>query len=72
MDNKSCTSCNIKIQKDKNKKDRTICKKCYSRMKRNVIKSIVREKQNNDNNASVSACENHGYVIVGPSNVGKT
>ena len=40
--------------------------------KRNNNRMIVPDKQNADNNASVSAHETHRHVIIGPTNVGKT
>ena len=38
----------------------------------NNNKNILPEKQNHDNNPSVSTYENHRQVIIGPSHVGKT
>ena len=32
--NKNCTVCNINIDKDNYKKDRTVCKSCYNGKKR--------------------------------------
>ena len=32
--NKNCSACNIKIDKDTYKKDRTICKNCYNEKKK--------------------------------------
>ena len=63
--------CSKKIDKDNYKKDRTICKNCYNRKTRNNDNIIVPEKPNN-NNAGVSAYQNHRSVIIGPSNSGKT
>ena len=78
MDVKKCTVCNIKIDEDNYKKDRIICKNCYyiNRKKYyNKEKKIEKPKidnVNNPNNNIVSKFENHRYVIIGPSNVGKT
>ena len=33
--NKNCSACNIKLDINNYKKDRTICKDCYNRKKRN-------------------------------------
>ena len=86
MDVKKCTVCDIKIDVDNCKKDRNICKNCYNmnRKKYNNKKKKIKfddsvnkiEKPkidivNNKNNI-VSKYENHRYVIIGPSNVGKT
>ena len=67
------------------KKDRTVCKTCYNKNKRknnnitlspNKIKTSHQqpniENVNNNNNDIVSTYENHRYVVIGPSNVGKT
>ena len=60
--NRNCTACNILIDINNYKKDRTVCKTCYNKNKR----------KNKDNNTNVSTYENHRHVIIGPSNVGKT
>ena len=36
MDVKKCTVCNIKIDKDKYKKDRKTCTNCYSFNRKNI------------------------------------
>ena len=41
----NCSACHIKINKDKDKKGRTICKTCYNKKKR--MKVSVSEKQKN-------------------------
>ena len=77
--NKNCSACNINKDKDNYKKARTIWKNCYNKKKttnfvskRAGKKVSTSDKQINDNEASVSTFENHRYVIIGPSNVGKT
>ena len=45
---RNCTACNVKIDKDNYKKDRTVCKSCYNEKKKNCIK-ISENKQFNDN-----------------------
>ena len=66
MDDKKCTVCNIKIDKDNYKKDRNICKNCYN---------INRKKYNNktfSRNDVDSVNNNNRTLIVGPSFSGKT
>ena len=79
--NRNCTACNIMIDINNYKKDRTICKTCYNMKKRknkiNTLppnKNITSYQQPNIENVNknVSTCENHPHVIIGPSNVGKT
>ena len=68
------------------KKNRTVCKSCYNRKKNKrknndnntliqnqqpKIENVNNNKKNFDNR-SVSTFENHGYVVIGPRNVGKT
>ena len=79
--NRNCSACDIMIDINNYKKDRTVCKTCYNKNKRkNNIDSLPTKKINtsyqqpkieNVNN-NVSAYENHRHVIIGPSNVGKT
>ena len=79
--NRNCTACNIMIDINNYKKDRTVCKSCYNKGKRkNNINTLPQNKNNtsyqepnieNVNN-NVSTYENHRHVIIGPSNVGKT
>ena len=79
--NKNCSACNIKLDKNNYKKDRTVCKDCYNKRKRkNNINTLPPNKNNtsyqqpnieNVNN-DVSTYENHRHVAIGPSNVGKT
>ena len=73
--NRNCTACNILIDINNYKKDRTVCKTCYNKNKRkNNINTLPPNKniENKDNNTNVSTYENHRHVIIGPSNVGKT
>ena len=78
MDVKKCTVCNIKIDEDNYKKDRNICENFYNINRKkyyNKEKKIEKPKVdnvNNPNNNIVSKFENHRYVNIGPSNVGKT
>ena len=79
--NQSCTACNILIDINNYKKDRTVCKTCYNKNKRkNNIDTLPTKKINTSYqqpdtenvNKKVSEFENHRRVIIGPSNVGKT
>ena len=79
--NQNCTACNIMIDINNYKKDRTICKTCYNIKKRKKKISTLPPNKNNtfyqqpnieNVNKNVSTCENHRHVIIGPSNVGKT
>ena len=71
MDSRKCTACNRTIDKDNQKTNRTVCEHSYNRRQGNNS-FIVPEQQNNQNNANVSAYEDHRNVIVGPSNSGRT
>ena len=72
--NKNCSSCNIKLDINNYKKDRTVCKDCYNKKKRkNKISNSqhhhhhqqqpIIENSNNNNNRT---------LLVGPSFSGKT
>ena len=79
--NRNCSACDIMIDINNYKKDRTVCRTCYNKNKRkNNIDTLPTKKINtsyqqqdieNVNN-KVSEFENHRHVIIGPSNVGKT
>ena len=79
--NRNCSACDIMIDINNCKKDRTVCKTCYNKNKRkNNIDKLPTKKINtsyqqpeieNVNN-KVSEFENHRHVVIGPSNVGKT
>ena len=79
--NRTCSACDIMIDINNYKKDRTVCKTCYNKNKRkNNIDTLPTKKINtsyqqpdieNVNN-KVSKYENHRHVVTGPSNVGKT
>ena len=67
--NKNCSVCNIKLDINNYKKDRTVCKDCYNKKKRkNKItishqQPIIENGNNNNNNRT---------LLVGPSFSGKT
>ena len=67
---KVCSACNIKLDKGNYKKDRTVCKDCYNKMKRkNTSNTLIQNQQpkiddvNNNNNRT---------LLIGFSNCGKT
>ena len=62
--NKNCSACNITLDINNYKKDRTVCKDCYNKKKRknNVIQQPKIENDNNNNRT----------LLVGPSFSGKT
>ena len=77
--NRNCTACNIMIDINNYKKDRTVCKTYYNKNKRkNNLKTTPNktveniENVKNNNNDIVSTYENHRHVVIGPCNVGKT
>ena len=80
--NRNCTACNIMIDINNYKKDRTVCKSCYNINKRkNNINTLPQNKNNtsyqqpnieNVDNPNLSTYENRANVIIGPRNVGKT
>ena len=85
--NRSCTACNIMIDINNYKKDRTVCKTCYNENERknnniiltpNDLKTTSNkldkniENVNNNNNDIVSSYENRANVIIGGRGVGKT
>ena len=66
--NKNCSVCNIKLDINNYKKDRTVCRDCYNKKKRKNKITISHQKPiigdgNNNNNRT---------LLVGPSFSGKT
>ena len=80
--NRNCTACDIMIDINNYKKDRTVCKTCYNKNKRkNNNDKLPTKKINtsyqhpnieNVNIKNLSTFENRANVIIGPRNVGKT
>ena len=73
--NKSCSACNIKLDINIYKKDRTICRDCYNKKKRKItINSLPPNKIfENVNTSQQSKFENNNRtLLVGPSFSGKT
>ena len=68
--NKNCSACNIKLDLNNYQKDRTVCKDCYNKKKKNEItisyKQPKIENGNNNNN------NNNRTLLVGPKLSGKT
>ena len=64
--NKNCSVCNIKLDINNYKKDKTVCKDCYNKKKRknNLIQQPKFENGNDINN--------NRTLLVGPSFSGKT
>ena len=67
--NKNGSACNIKLDKNDYKKDRTVCKDCYNKKKRKNKFTISHQQpiiENGNNN------NNNRTLLVGPSFSGKT
>ena len=68
---KNCSACNIKLDKNNYKKDRTVCRGCYNKKKRknNLIQKEIttsHQQPNIENN------NNNRTLLVGPSFSSKT
>ena len=64
--NRNCSVCNIKLDINNYKKDRTVCRDCYNKKKRkNNLIQQPKNENGNDNN-------NNRTLLVGPSFSGKT
>ena len=79
--NRNCSACDLMIDINNYKKDRTVCKTCYNKNKRKNNIDLLPTKKINTSyqqpdlenvNNKVSEFENHRLVIIGPSGVGKT
>ena len=76
---KNCSSCNIKLDINNYKKDRTFCKECYNTKKRknnnNTIIQSGQPKTDNDKKKTKVVDfvnDNNRTLLVGPSFLGKT
>ena len=69
--NKNCSVCNIKLDINNYKKDRTVCKDCYNKKKRknNLIQNKI---TTSDQQPKIENCNNNRILLVGPSFSGKT
>ena len=71
--NKNCSVCNVKLDMNNYKKDRTVCEDCYNKKKRkniliqNEITTSQQPRVENGNNIN-----NNPSLLVGPSFSGKT
>ena len=66
--NKNCSACNIKLDINNYKKDRTVCKDCYNKKKRKNKITVSHQQpiiENGKNN-------NNRTLLVGPSFSGKS
>ena len=63
---RNCSVCNIKLDVNNYKKERTVCKDCYNKKKRK-IKLIQQPKIE-----TVNDINNNRTLLVGPSFSGKT
>ena len=73
--NKNCSACNLKLDKNNYKEDRTICRDCYNKKKRKInINTLPPNKIiENNNTPQQSKFENNNRtLLVGPSFSGKT
>ena len=67
---KNCSSCNIKLDINNYKKDRTICKDCYNRKKRK--NNLTQNKITTSDQQPKIENNNNRTLLVGPSFSGKT
>ena len=79
--NRNSFACDIMIDINNYKKDRTVCKTCYNKNKRKnnndtlptkKINNSYQQPKTNSVNNNVTKFENRANVIIGPRNVGKT
>ena len=73
--NKNCSACNIKLDINNYKKDRTVCRDCYNKKKGKININTLppNEMIENVNTPQQSNFENNNRtLLVGPSFSGKT
>ena len=74
--NKNCSACNIKLDINNYKKDRTVCKECYNKKKRKNNIITLPHNQPNVNtpkqSKKIENNKNNRTLLVGPSFSGKT
>ena len=61
--NKNCSACNIKLDINNYKKDKTVCRDCYNKKKRKININTPQQSKFENNNRT---------LLVGPSSSGKT
>ena len=64
--NKNCSACNIELNINNYKKDRTVCKDCYNKKKRKT--NLIQQPKNENGND----INNNRTLLVGSSFAGKT
>ena len=69
--NKNCSSCNIKLDINNYKKDRTVCKDCYNKKKRKN-KITISHHHHQQQPIIENGNNNNPTLLVGPSFLGKT
>ena len=70
--NKNCSACNIKLDINNYKKDRTVCRDCYNNKKKN---NLVQNEITISHQPKIDDCNNNNNnrtLLVGPSFSGKT
>ena len=58
--NRNCSVCNTKIDINNYKKDRTVCRDCYNKKKRN--NNLIQQPKNENGND----INNNRKILVGP------
>ena len=69
--NKNCSACNIKLDINNCKKDRTVCRDCYDKKKRK-INLVLNEITTSHQQSKIENNNNNRTLLVGPSFSGKT
>ena len=72
--NRVCNSCTIEIDQNNYMKNRTVCKCCYHKNRKNNNNTLIQNQQTktdiiNKNikiNTKVQAYDNYAYVVIGP------
>ena len=70
--NKNCSACNIKLNINNYKKDRTVCRDCYNKKKRknNLVQNEITISHHQQ--PIIQHDNNNRSLLVGPSFSGKT
>ena len=69
--NKNCSACNIKLDINNYKKDRTVCRDCYDKKKRKN-NSVLNEITTSHQQSKIENGNKSRTFLVGPSFSGKT
>ena len=66
--NKNCSACNVKLDINNYKKDRTVCKDCYNRKKRknNYLQNEATTSHQQQKNENGTKNKNNRTLLVGP------